>query len=180
VWGGGVIINLDMQQGLEKYAGPGRWNDPDMLEIGNGVLTEAESRAHFSLWCMLAAPLMAGNDLRNMSKATQAILTNREAIAIDQDPLGRQGYKLKDYGEQEVYVKPLANGDTAVCFFNRNTTPWALQINWAELGFAGDFAVRDLWQHKQTGRTSEPYKTTLSGHSVLLVRLSRIPADLPK
>ncbi|MEP7230188.1 MAG: glycoside hydrolase family 27 protein [Ginsengibacter sp.] len=92
VWGGSVLANLDMQRGLEKYAGPGYWNDPDMLEVGNGGLNPSEEKAHFSLWCMLAAPLMAGNDLRNMSKETLALLSNEEAIAIDQDLSGRQGY----------------------------------------------------------------------------------------
>ena len=91
---GSVLGNLDLEDGLEKYAGPGHWNDPDMLEVGNGGLTEDEERAHFSLWCMLAAPLLAGNDLRNMTPATKAILTNRAVIGIDQDPLGQQGYRV--------------------------------------------------------------------------------------
>jgi alpha-galactosidase len=173
VWGGGVIINLDMQQGLEQYAGPGHWNDPDMLEVGNGVLTPAESRAHFSLWCMLAAPLMAGNDIRSMDKFTLSILANREAIAIDQDPLGKQGYKLKDYGEQEVYVKTLSNGDKALCFFNRGSTPWQLKVDWTELGIEGKYFLRDVWQHKKLSTTAEPLKITLESHDVLLLRLSK-------
>lgn len=173
VWGGGVIINLDMQQGLEGYAGPGHWNDPDMLEVGNGVLTPDENQAHFSLWCMLAAPLMAGNDIRRMDPATLRILTNPEAIAIDQDPLGKQGYKLKDYGEQEVYVKPLANGDTAVCFFNRSSLPWKLRADWTELGFRETLFLRDAWAHKNLGTTAGPLTATLPGHAVLLLRLSK-------
>jgi alpha-galactosidase len=173
VWGGGVIINLDMQQGLEGYAGPGHWNDPDMLEVGNGVLTPNENQAHFSLWCMLAAPLMAGNDIRHMDQATLRILTNREAIAIDQDPLGKQGYKLKDYGEQEVYVKPLANGDTAICFFNRSSLPWKLRADWAELGFRENLFLRDVWAHKNLGTTAKPLTATLPEHAVLLLRLSK-------
>lgn len=118
-WSGWVVINLDMQQGLEKYAGPDNWNDPDMLAVGNGVLTESESRAHFSLWCMLAAPLFAGNDLSTMESANREILTNKELIGIGQDPLGKQGFKIKDYGELEVYYKPLQNEDAAICVFNR-------------------------------------------------------------
>jgi len=179
VWGGGVIINLDMQQGLEGYAGPGRWNDPDMLEVGNGVLTPDESRAHFSLWCMLAAPLMAGNDIRTMDKATLDILTNREAIAIDQDPLGKQGYKIKDDGEQEVYFKPLADGGAALCFFNRGAKPWQLRVDWSELelvgklGSAGPYAVRDVWGSKSLGTTAQPLSATLPAHAVLLVRLGK-------
>jgi alpha-galactosidase len=173
VWGGGVIINLDMQQGLEQYAGPGHWNDPDMLEVGNSVLTPSESRAHFSLWCMLAAPLMAGNDIRSMDKFTASILTNREAIAIDQDLLGKQGYKLKDYGEQEIFIKPLANGDKALCFFNRAGTPWQLKVNWGELGIEGRYDIRDIWQHKHVGTTASPLTATIPSHDVLLVRLQQ-------
>lgn len=118
-WGGGVVINLDMQDGLEKFSGPGHWNDPDMLEVGNGSLTPAENRAHFSLWCMLAAPLFAGNDLVKMSDETKTILTNALAIGVNQDVLGKQGYKIIDYGEFEVYYKPLTNGKAAICLFNR-------------------------------------------------------------
>jgi alpha-galactosidase len=131
VWAGGVVINLDMQKNLEKYAGPDRWNDPDMLEVGNGGLTPEEERAHFSLWCMLAAPLMAGNDVRTMSAATREILTNKEAIAVDQDSLGRQGYKILDGEELEIFMKPLAGGDTAICIFNRSNGPKKVDLNWA-------------------------------------------------
>jgi alpha-galactosidase len=144
-----------------------------MLEVGNGVLTPNENQAHFSLWCMLAAPLMAGNDIRHMDQATLRILTNREAIAIDQDPLGKQGYKLKDYGEQEVYVKPLANGDTAICFFNRSSLPWKLRADWAELGFRENLFLRDVWAHKNLGTTAKPLTATLPEHAVLLLRLSK-------
>ncbi len=107
IWGGSVLVNLDLQKGLEKYAGPGRWNDPDMLEVGNGALTVAEERAHFSLWCMLAAPLIAGNDLSNMSKETISILTNKEVIAIDQDRLGKQGYLIHDEENFQIFLKPI-------------------------------------------------------------------------
>lgn len=173
VWGGGVIILLDMQQGLEKYAGPNHWNDMDMLEVGNGALTEEESRAHFSLWCMLASPLMAGNDLRNMSAFTKEILTNKEAIAIDQDPLGKQGYKIKDEGEFEIYMKPLANGDTAICLFNRQDKALDVTINWAELKIANNHKIKDLWKHKEVGTTAKNFKATIGRHDVVLLRLAR-------
>ena len=196
VWGGGIIVNLDMQQGLEKFAGPGQWNDPDMLEIGNGVLTEAEERSHFSLWCMLAAPLMAGNDLRNMTKQTKEILTNTEVIAIDQDPLGRQGFKIKDFGEFEVYYKPLQNGDVAICLFNRFDYPVDVEMDWEtrnpvifiegkklevshdiidrkDITLNGQYRVRDLWKKQNIGNTDKIFKTTILKHDVLVFRLMK-------
>lgn len=195
VWGGGIMIILDMQQGLEEYAGSGHWNDPDMLEIGNSVLTEAEERSHFSLWCMLSAPLMAGNDIRSMSESTRKILTNSELIAIDQDPLGKQGYKIKDYGEFEIYFKPLQNGDVAICFFNRFDYSVNIELDWENLmaiiykdGKALDlpleinrknivleglFKVNDLWGGKFIGDTNQPLKADISKHDVLVVRLSK-------
>ena len=197
VWGGGVIVNLDMQQGLEKYAGPGGWNDPDMLYVGNGVLTEQEDRAHFSLWCMLAAPLMTGNDLRNMQESTRTLLTNKELIAIDQDPLGKQGFKIKDYGEFEVYYKPLQNGDMAVCLFNRFDFPVHVKLDWTtmnpvifinnkkleikthniidrkEIGLDGSYKIRDLWKKDFIGDTGTKLKTEILSHDVLVVRLMK-------
>jgi alpha-galactosidase len=191
-WGGGVIINLDMQQGLEKYAGPGRWNDPDMLEVGNSGLTYPENRAHFSLWCMLAAPLMAGNDLRNISPEIHDILTNQEVIAIDQDRLGKQGYKIRDLGEIELFYKPLENNDIAICIFNRFDYPVTIELNWQTLDlkafregkeikteemlkadpkFSFPYSIRDLWDHKITGTTQDSFKCLIGGHDVKMLRL---------
>src|SRR5579872_509098 len=130
-YGGSVIGNLDLQNGLEKYAGPGHWNDPDMLEVGDGALTVEEERSHFSLWCMLAAPLMAGNDLRSMTPSTRGILTNKEVIAIDQDALGIQGHRVEINQDFEVFVKPLQGGDTAICLFNRGDQPKKLDFAWS-------------------------------------------------
>lgn len=194
-WGGGVIINLDMQQGLEKFAGPGHWNDPDMLEVGNGSLTESESRSHFSLWCMLAAPLFAGNDLGNMDKVTRELLTNKDLIAIDQDPLGKQGFKIKDYGEIEVYFKPLQNGDAAICLFNRYDKPVNIELDWKEFDLQvtqmdklltmdtkidrkdirldGPFEVFDLWKKQKIGNTSQILKVEVLGHDVAVYRLTK-------
>src|SRR5215471_14779186 len=114
-WGGmGFVHILDLQNTLEAYAGPGHWNDPDMLEVGNGGMTTSEYRAHFSLWCILAAPLMAGNDIRSMSSDIATILTNKEVIAVDQDPLGVQGRRVRRDGKQEIWAKQLADGSRAV------------------------------------------------------------------
>jgi len=112
---------LDLQVGLEKYAGPDHWNDPDMLEVGNPGLSLAEYRSHFSLWCILAAPLMTGNDVRHMPEGIHDILTNREVIAIDQDSLGKQGYRFMNHPGKEIWVKELSNKEWAVCFFNTGT-----------------------------------------------------------
>ncbi len=114
-----VMSILDLQNGLRKYAGPGHWNDPDMLEVGNGM-TNNEDRAHFSLWCMLAAPLIAGNDLRDMTPETKEILENKEVIAVDQDSLGIEGFRYSSADSIEIWFKPLERGDWAMCFLNRS------------------------------------------------------------
>ncbi len=192
-WGGGVIINLDMQQGLEEYAGPGHWNDPDMLEIGNGDLTQGENRAHFSLWCMLAAPLFSGNDIRQMDRSVSSILVNTEVIAVDQDPLGKQGFKIKDYGQVELFYKPLANGEMAYCVFNRYPFPVKIELNWqnlsitawneksrmplslninrTEIQLTGTYQVRDLWKKQVIGTTEHATVAEIAAHDVLMLRL---------
>ncbi len=120
-WGGnGVVQILDLQDGIESYAGPGHWNDPDMLEVGNGGMTDTEYRSHFSLWCLMAAPLMAGNDLEHMSDATKSTLTNKELIAIDQDPAGIQAKRVKKASGLEIWVKQLSDGGRAVGLLNRS------------------------------------------------------------
>jgi alpha-galactosidase len=142
-WGGlGVVQIIDLQNGLETYAGPGHWNDPDMLEVGNGGMTETEYISHFSFWCLLAAPLMAGNDLRTMNPATRDILTNREVIAVDQDPLGKQGFKVRDDGDLEVWARPLADGSRAVILFNRGTREAEITVNWPEIAYTRTISAR--------------------------------------
>lgn len=168
---GSVVGNLDLEDGLEQYAGPGHWNDPDMLEVGNGGLTLDEERAHFSLWCMLAAPLLAGNDLRNMTAATTAILTNRNAIAIDQDPLGRQGYRISLKEDLEVFVRPLQGGDTAVCLLNRGDQEKQLDFAWKDYGIKGEHSIKDCWKDQQQGTTLANYRGTIGRHQVILLRL---------
>ncbi|HEY5407193.1 MAG TPA: glycoside hydrolase family 27 protein, partial [Ginsengibacter sp.] len=147
----GVMPIVDLQKGLRKYAGPGHWNDPDMLEVGNGM-SVPEDRTHFSMWCMLAAPLIAGNDLRKMSKETLAILTNKEAIAIDQDKAGMEGFLYKSKDSLEIYVKPLSNDDWAVCFLNRSHTPMKINYNWK------DEVVTDTLFNKTMNANEHTYK----------------------
>ncbi len=184
-WGGmGWTKILDKQNGLEEYAGPGHWNDPDMLEVGNEGLTTTQSKAHFSMWCMLAAPLMAGNDIRDMSKETLEILTNKEAIAINQDKAGKQGFKVMSFDEIEVWVKKLQDEDMAVCFLNRDDDEFELSWDWDKyyfvdktegwkgIDFSG-YSIRDIWNKKDIGNTSEMLEHELLGYDVLMLKLSK-------
>lgn len=155
------------QNGREIYAGPGHWNDPDMLEIGNGAMTPTEYRTHMSLWCMLAAPLLAGNDLRKMTPETIEILTNREVIAIDQDKLGKQGARVKQDGELEIWKKPLANG-VAVALFNRSAAAAKITVRWADLGIKKNPKVRDLWAHSDVQAPAE-YSAEVPSHGVVML-----------
>lgn len=175
VYSMGWKIILDSQVGLEQYAGPDHWNDPDMLEVGNPGLTLAESRAHFSLWCILAAPLMAGNDVRTMTPEIREILTNKEVIAIDQDPLGKQGFRFMQHPGKEIWAKELSNGEWAVCFFNSGENDLHLRIQWNHLSFLkGTYRIRDLWKKKDLGTTQERFVGTIPPHDVLLVRLTPV------
>jgi alpha-galactosidase len=174
-WGGmGVVHIIDIQADLSPYAGPGHWNDPDMLEVGNGGLTVPESRAHFSFWALFAAPLMAGNDLRSMSRETAEILTAREVIAVDQDPLGMQGRKVRDNGPQEVWMKPLADGSRAVILFNRGTEAGPITVAWEEIGLfpGGKALVRDLWKKADLGPFAGRFEAKVEPHDVVMVRIS--------
>lgn len=179
----GVLRILDMQKDLRKHAGPGHWNDPDMMEVGNGM-SLAEDRSHFSLWAMLAAPLIAGNDIRHMSKDVKEILTNKEIIAVDQDSLGIQCFKLWGNGVVEVYAKPLKNNELAICFLNRGEKVEAVNFDWAEneifdWGISNQtypfktktFKIRDLWAHKDMGTTATAFKTNVNPHDVVMLRL---------
>ena len=159
------------QNGLEKYAGPGHWNDPDMLEIGNGHMKDEEYRTQMTLWCILAAPLFAGNDLTNMTPATLDILKNSEAIAIDQDSAGVQGHRVWQQGPTEVWVKPLADGSEAVAVFNRETRPMPVTLNFSELGLAEAGQVRDLWQHKELGNFHQGLVVDVPGHGSVLLKV---------
>jgi alpha-galactosidase len=163
-----VMRILDQQVGLEKYSGPNAWNDPDMLEVGNGRMTNAEYVAHFSLWSLLNAPLIAGNDLRTMSDSTKTILANREVIAVDQDWGGMQGRLLRNDGELQVWAKPMSNGDQAVVLLNRGTTRFKLGVTMRELGLGGGrHTARDLWAHADRTADGE-LSATLEGHSAAM------------
>lgn len=170
-WGGkGWTRILDEQVGLEVYAGPGHWNDPDMLEVGNGGMTNVEYQAHFSLWCILASPLMAGNDLLNMTPEIRAILTNKEVIAVNQDALGKQGAKMRDDGDQEVWTKVQQDGSRAVVLFNRGSESKEMSVAWNEIGYPAHLkaAVRDLWQHKDMGVFKGSYSAQVPSHGVVM------------
>jgi alpha-galactosidase len=167
----GVLAILDLQVGLASFAGPGHWNDPDMLEVGNGGMTTTEDRAHFSLWAMLAAPLMAGNDLRNMSPETREILTNKEVIAVDQDALGREGERVWKDGDREVWSKQLKDGSRAVILLNRGESEQEIAADWESLGYPDHLsaAVRDLWQHKDLGKFTGKFSASVAPHSVVMI-----------
>jgi len=170
----GFTILLDRVADIYSYSGPGHWNDPDMLEVGNSGLTVSESRAHFSLWCVLAAPLIAGNDLRNMSDETIEILTNKEVIAVDQDSLGKSGIKVRDDGDLEVWVKQLADGGRAVVLFNRGKTTEPIRVSWTELGYPEHLkaTVRDLWKHENLGKFKGEFVADVPPHDVVMIRVT--------
>jgi alpha-galactosidase len=161
------------QDALAPHAGPGHWNDPDMLEIGNGGMSGTEYRTHMSLWALLAAPLLAGNDLRSMSPETVAILTNREVIAVDQDALGRQGQRVRADGAVEIWDKPLADGGHAVGLFNRGAMRTRIAVRWSELRLHGAHTVRDLWAGRDLGRLDAEFATDVDAHGVALIRIAR-------
>jgi alpha-galactosidase len=159
------------QNGLEKFAGPGHWNDPDMLEVGNGGMTEDEYRTHFSLWAILAAPLIAGNDLATMTPYTLAMLTNREIIAVDQDPLGKQGFRVAQQGPFEVWMKPMADGSKVVGLFNRQRTPEQMTVTFSQIGIRQAAEVRDLWVKRTLGTFEGEFSAYVPAHGVVLVRI---------
>ncbi len=157
------------QAGLSPFAAPGHWNDPDMLEVGNGKMTSTEYRTHMSLWAMLAAPLLAGNDLSQMSVDTKSILLNKDVIAIDQDPLGKQGDRVSANGPFEVWSKPLADGSLAVALFNRGTDEEEMAIPTEALGIHNASHIHNIWSPEDTG--NGPWK--VPSHGVVLLRVSR-------
>jgi alpha-galactosidase len=169
----GMLAIVDEQVGLESFAGPGHWNDPDMLEVGNGGMTTQEYRAHFSFWAILAAPLIAGNDVRSMSADTKEILENKEVIAIDQDPLGREGRRISKQGDLEVWGRPLKDGGRAVILFNRGTSDAEVSVTWEQLAYPGHLSarVRDLWEHKDLGFFDGGYKAKVAPHSVTMLKV---------
>ncbi|SRR5579871_3197550 len=169
-----IYVILSQQAGLEKYAGPGHWNDPDMLEVGNGKLSTAENRAHFSMWAMLASPLLAGNDLPNMKPEVKAILTNRDVIAIDQDKLGEQASRTYVDGQVEVWTRHLSGGAVAVAILAAGSSRYAshpFHLDLSRLGLHGPQTGKDLWTGKEVQLTQN-MPIEINSHDVLLVRIA--------
>jgi alpha-galactosidase len=176
-WGGiGVvqIIDLMAAPGIESATGPGHWNDPDMLEVGNGGMTTEEYRAHFSMWAMLAAPLLVGNDVANMSSETKSILLNRAVIAVDQDPLGQSGRRLKKDGDIEVWSRQLADGSRAVVLFNRSANPQSIGVGWTDIGYPSSLraTVHDLWSDKEVKDQTDHFAAQVPSHGVVMVTIN--------
>ena len=175
-----IYTILSQQEGLQKYAGPdgpygGHWNDPDMLEVGNGKLSLAENRSHFSLWAMLSAPLLAGNDLPHMKPEIRAILTSRDVIALDQDPLGKQASRVYSEGEVDVWKKQLSGGAIAIAVLNAGSNRYAshpFHLDLKKLGLRGTQTGKDLWTGKQI-ELKDNMPIELVYHDVLLVRIEK-------
>jgi hypothetical protein len=168
------ILDYQEKANLAPYAGPGNWNDPDMLEVGNGNQTTVEYKSLFSLWSMLAAPLIAGNDLRSMTSDTLAILTAPEVIAVDQDPLGKQGKRVVQKGQLEVWVRELSGNTIAVALFNRSPEAASITANWSDIGLtAGEtVVVRDLWARSDLGSFTGSFTSVVASHGTMLVKLT--------
>jgi alpha-galactosidase len=161
------------QNGLEKFAGPGHWNDPDMLEVGNGGMKRDEYRTHLALWAILAAPLLAGNDLRNMSSDTKELLLNSEVLAVDQDVKGVQGHRVWEEGPLEIWVKPLADGSHAVGLFNRSESATNMTLDLNSVGAPASAKLRDLLDHKDLGMVQNSYSAEVPKHGVVLLKVSK-------
>jgi alpha-galactosidase len=167
-----MMGNVEKQVKTAPYAGPGHWNDPDMLEIGNGHMSDDEYRTHMSLWALVAAPLLAGNDVRSMTDATKAILLNKEVIAVDQDALGKQASPAKN-GDLETWVKPLADGSVAVGVVNLGSAAAQATVKAGDLGLKGKVKkARDLWTHQDVKFTGGMYAASVPSHGVLMLRVS--------
>jgi len=167
----GMLDIVDENEPLYSHARSGHWNDPDMLEVGNGGMTNTEYRTHFSLWAIMAAPLMAGNDIRSMSSEIREILTNKELIAVDQDALGRQGRRVSKSGDLEVWSKQLQDGSRAVLLLNRGGSQQTVVATWEQIGYPGHVsaAVRDLWAHRDLGRFTGKFSAPVESHGVVVV-----------
>ena len=191
-WQSMMSLGFNLQVGREKFAGPGHWNDPDMLEIGNGGMTDTEYQTHMTLWSLLAAPLLAGNDLRDMKPAILEILTNREVIAVDQDTLGTQAVRVyppvpaeeKDSvskgrggsttgGLLQVFARPLADGSHAAGLFNLGDAPAKVTAKWSDIGIAGSHKVRDVWKHEDRGAFKDEFTAEVPSHGVVMVKIAK-------
>jgi hypothetical protein len=162
------------QNGLESHAGPGHWNDPDMLEIGNGNLTADENYTHMTLWCMLTSPLLIGCDMTKMSPFIVSLFSNDEVLSVNQDALGRQGWRATQDGKKEVWMKPLADGSTAVAYFNRGDAPADVAVQWSQLKLTGPQSVRDLWRQKDIGVQAAGYTVNVAAHGAELFKVKAL------
>jgi alpha-galactosidase len=167
---------IDTDKPLSQYAGPGHWNDPDMLEVGRGMSAD-EDRSHMGMWAMLAAPLIAGNDIRSMNATTKAILTNPDVIAVNQDPLGKQATVVATPGTNlEVWSKTLSGTNVrAVALFNRSGSAASITVQWTAIGLtAGAATVRDLWNQKDLGSFTGSYAATaIPMHGIVLLKVTQ-------
>ena len=175
-WSHGMLDILDMNAELWRESAPNGWNDPDMLEVGNGGMTTTEYESHFSLWAMLAAPLIAGNDLSKMDADTRRILTNTDVIAVDQDPLGEQGRRIWKQGDLEIWARALKGGDRAVVLFNRGEAPAEMKVSWDQLSLPARVKadVSDLWSKKVAKNVRGSYGGTVAPHGVLMARITPV------
>jgi alpha-galactosidase len=181
--GHGVLKIFDEVSKIRIYNKPNAWNDPDMLEVGNMGLSYIESRTHFTLWCMMAAPLIAGNNLSTMKPDILKVLTNKNAIAVDQDKLGIPCFLWSKSGDVEVWIKPLTDGSYAVCFLNRNGSPANLNFTWPQnavdpdykktYNLDGSFTLYDVWDDKDLGAKQKNITATVKGHDALMVVMKK-------
>jgi alpha-galactosidase len=169
-----MMFNANAQLGLQAYAGPGHWNDADMLEIGNkGLDQPAPQRTHMSLWAMLAAPLIAGNDLSAMSADTREVLTNQEVIAIDQDPRGMPGRRVMQEGPIQLWARPLADGSLAVALINTLNHSLNATLDFKALDLRGSVSARDLWQRRDLGKIDQQHVFEVPSLGVVLLKISK-------
>lgn len=180
----GVMKIVEMRKDIRKYSGPDHWNDFDMLEVGNGM-TFAEDKSHFTMWSMLASPLIAGNDFRKMTKETLSILTNKEIIAINQDKLGIQAFRYSSEDGIETWVKPLSDGNWAITFLNRSDVTKKINFDFkkhiikdADFNLEANFEkqtfkIKDLWKNKELGTTKKAFTTEIGSHDVVVLKLSK-------
>jgi hypothetical protein len=168
-----MLSRMDANAQHASVAAPGAWNDPDMLEVGNGGMTDTEYRSHLSMWAVMAAPLLAGNDLTTMSSATRTTLTNSEILAVDQDPAGKQGTKVAEpTAGLQVWSKPVQNGVRVVALLNRNGASAAITAPWSAIGLgSGAATVRDLWAHADRGSFTGSFAATVPSHGVVVLRV---------
>jgi alpha-galactosidase len=185
-WGVMKIVDMHQTKRLRQYSGPNQWNDLDMMEVGNGM-TAYEDKSHFALWCMHASPLIMGNDLRSATKETIVTLTNKEAIAVNQDPMGIEGFRFYAENNLEIWAKPLSNGEWAILFLNRGNGVKLVNFDWKlhekiedtmksmNMDFKKDtYKIRDLFAHMDIGTTNEILKRELKEHDVLMLKLTKV------